>query len=219
MMRTAGPDLCGQPFFLHIFNFRFTKNVVLLQIDRLFLRNMKDDLLTDAFRKGDQRAFRRFFTHWYAKVWGFALKMTGQDWAADEIAQNVFCKIWAHRETIADMDSGNVSGYIFTITRNEVMDWFRSRKQMLKFQQEFVMKICEESHIEDKIDSGKALSIINKTVSSMPPVRRQVFIMSRYRHLTNSEIAAILGISRRTVEKHISISLAELRIVLSSQFF
>jgi len=175
---------------------------------------MADDLLIKALGRGEEKAFRLFFKGWYAKVYGFALKMTGQDWAADEIAQNVFWKIWTHRESIAGLDGGKLSGYIFMIVRNEVTDWFRSRKQLRKLQEEFVAATCEEADIEERMDCARALRIIDDTVRNMPPVRRQVFIMSRYGHRTNSEIAAVLGISRRTVEKHLSLSLAMLRRAL-----
>jgi RNA polymerase sigma-70 factor (ECF subfamily) len=45
----------------------------------------------------------------------------------------------------------------------------------------------------------------------MPPMRRQVFMMSRMEHLSYSEIAERLAISPRTVENHIILALKYLR--------
>lgn len=48
-------------------------------------------------------------------------------------------------------------------------------------------------------------------IGSMPEQRRRVFVMSRVDGLNNSEIAQRLGISKRTVETHISLALAQLK--------
>ena len=53
--------------------------------------------------------------------------------------------------------------------------------------------------------------ILDDTIASMPDQRRRIFIMSRRQFMTNDEIADKLGISKRTVEKHISLALRELR--------
>ena len=48
----------------------------------------------------------------------------------------------------------------------------------------------------------------------MPDRRREIFEMSRSQKLSNSEIAEKLGISVRTVEKHIENALADIRLKL-----
>lgn len=50
----------------------------------------------------------------------------------------------------------------------------------------------------------------------MPHTRRRVFSMSRYLELSNAQIADMLGISKRTVEKHISNALEQLRNELAT---
>ena len=45
----------------------------------------------------------------------------------------------------------------------------------------------------------------------MPEQRRKVFLMSRYRGLGNKEIAEQLGLSVRTVDRHINLALSSLR--------
>ena len=53
--------------------------------------------------------------------------------------------------------------------------------------------------------------LIDKIVEAMPEQRRKVFIMSRYRSMDNDAIASELGLSKRTVERHINLALNTLR--------
>lgn len=167
----------------------------------------------------EKNIFKYLFTTYYAKVHSYALKMTALDWVADEIAQNVFYKIWLHRDTIFEMTSrsdANIKGYIFMMTRNEVMDWWRSRDQIIKHQEQFIKEFFYETGIEKQLDMQNGLRLVERIVNSFPKTRKKVFVLSRYKHLSNSEIASFLGISKRTVEKHISLSLQQLRNELMS---
>ena len=57
---------------------------------------------------------------------------------------------------------------------------------------------------------------IQDCVEQMPPQRRRVFLMSRREALTNKEIASKLSLSEKTVERHITLALTELRKKYSS---
>lgn len=48
----------------------------------------------------------------------------------------------------------------------------------------------------------------------MPARRREIFLLSRQQHLSNAQIAQRLGLSVRTVEKHIELALQEIRRAL-----
>jgi RNA polymerase sigma factor (sigma-70 family) len=52
---------------------------------------------------------------------------------------------------------------------------------------------------------------ISEAVNDMPPVRKQVFEMSRERGMTYREIAETLSVSSKTVETHISKALKQIK--------
>ena len=171
-----------------------------------------------ALARGDMHAYRLLYSLYWHKVRSFVIKMTGEDWLAEEISQNVFVKIWNNRQRLNSESSDTLSGYIFTIARNEIMDWHRQRSKIRKFQENFAAEICEEISMPENIDADKMTEIINSEVSNMPPVRREVFISSRWLDLSNQEISDKLNISKRTVEKHLNLALKHLRCVLSEYF-
>lgn len=167
-----------------------------------------------------EKQFKEIFEALYPKVYGFALKALDQEWLAEEIAHTSFCKLWTHRNNleIKEKDVSDslplVSGYLFVITRNEINNYFRDRAQIEEYRAAFVSQMCVETRIEQRIDAATALEIVDRTVEAMPSVRREVISLSRFHNLSNDQIARKLGISKRTVEKHIQLALSQLRMEL-----
>jgi len=153
-------------------------------------------------------------------VYGFALNAVGQQWLAEEIAHTSFCKLWTHRDNLSTEGKSSsdafslASGYLFIITRNEVSNYYRECAQIGEFRSSFVAQICMETRVEQRIDAKNALAIIDRAIDAMPAMRREVFSLSRFRHMSNDQISRKLKISRRTVEKHIQLALSQLRMEL-----
>ena len=168
-----------------------------------------------------EKDFKDIFKRLYPKVHTFALKACGQKYLADDIAETVFLKLWTHREGIVLTDNAEqsfamASSYVFMIARNTVNDYFRELTQIEKYRSSFAKELCELTYVENRIDAKKCLEIVDSVVGKMPAARRKVFVLSRFQGMSNLDIAKKLQISKRTVEKHISDSLSQLRLELAS---
>lgn len=160
---------------------------------------------------GDINAFKLLFECYYPQVRFFTLGIVKDSFVADDIAQNVFIKVWTKRELIDSERKFN--NYLYSITKNEITDYFRSL--VISESLDSISSLKDDDHTDEMIESVYDLShikeLVMKEVDNMPPQRRIVFMMSRLQGLTNEEIASKLEISKRTVERHLNMALNILR--------
>ena len=175
----------------------------------------------DVFMGGNDSAlFERIFVFYYRKVYSYAFRAVRAGWVADEIASSIFYKLWLHHEEIFSgrkiTKIEDLNGYIFAMARNETANYFRESQRIEQVQERYAEQLSMEMNIQDRLDDKTCLDVIKNVIDSMPHTRRRVFSMSRYLELSNAQIADMLGISKRTVEKHISNALEQLRNELAT---
>jgi RNA polymerase sigma-70 factor, ECF subfamily len=84
---------------------------------------VRDDVLLRRAAKGDEESFTLLYRRNQAALYRFALRMTGNAWAAEEIVQDVFMTMMREPKKY-DPARGPVGGYLFGIARNRVMKHF-----------------------------------------------------------------------------------------------
>ncbi|MGM9741585.1 MAG: RNA polymerase sigma-70 factor [Candidatus Cryptobacteroides sp.] len=166
---------------------------------------------------GDKNAFASLYKAYAGKCINFALMLTKDEQAARDITHDVFVNVWRKRETISRVDS--FSNYLFRMMRNEIMDHFERNLINRRFLARQTLQDDDPiSFTDEKVDFDELQRLIAGALGKMPAQRREVFELSRYKGLTNNEIASRFGISVRTVEKHISNALSDIRKELKENF-
>lgn len=162
-----------------------------------------------------EKQFEKLFDEYYFRVIAFAQGFVKDHFAAEEIVQNVFLKLWFKRDVLEGIS--NMSAYIFKISRNEIVDYFRGKAAKSRIHMvELSSDVKSDSFSDQKLDYTILHGAIMNFISTMPEQRRKVFLMSRERNMSNAEIAKELNLSQRTVETHISKALSQLRDFLAT---
>lgn len=164
-----------------------------------------------ALAEGNEKAFDALFVEYNPKVLQFVMCFCHDKSEAENIVQELFMELWIKRERFIKIE--NLDNYLFISARNSAIHYVKQSlvycddKSACNVQSNYIsgeMKLCYE----------ELYSFIMNEIGSMPEQRRRVFVMSRVDGLNNSEIAQRLGISKRTVETHISLALEQLKKLL-----
>lgn len=177
------------------------------------MRDIKQDMderqLIELLKEGDPISFEILFQQYYVRFHNFVRNLIKDTQAAEDIVQNVFMKVWINRAQLRPDQS--IHNWIYVLTKHEVLNHIRDRKIYLQVEKLLIPDSSQFSAVEDMLQIRELDSRVREFIASMPEQRRRVFMMSRYRGLGNKEIAQMLGLSVRTVDRHINLALTSLR--------
>ena len=162
-------------------------------------------------KDGDAFYFKRVFDQYHQKLYFFILSKTKSEYIAEEVVQMAFTKLWQCRQTLKE--EYTISTQLFRIATTILIDYLRKYSN-----KDAVTAGLDVLDIEKGVDSttekmsGVELQKrISEAVNDMPPVRKQVFEMSREQGMSYREIAATLSVSSKTVETHIYKALKQIK--------
>lgn len=168
--------------------------------------------IIEELTEGNQEAFRMVFKAAYPQVRAFSKGFTKNDADADDIAQQVFIKLWTKRAILAKVR--NFETYLYTITKNTVLNHMASQKAFMVDISDVRNLSTENTSPLEQIEASDLQLLIDMTVENMPPQRQAVYKLSRVEGLSNDQIAEKLGLQKKTVENHLNLALGEIRKVL-----
>lgn len=174
---------------------------------------MYDARFIERLKKGDKESFRELVNSGYSLYLSFAHALLKDRDAAKDIVQNVFLKLYLHRDRLSP--EGNLHALILKSIRFEVANYLR-----LGFNYRRESDIPESTDDMTPLQSlyyDEISALVTEVLESMPDRRREVFEMSRFKGLSHAEIASALGLSVRTVEKHLELALRDLRQALGGK--
>ncbi len=128
---------------------------------------------------------------------------------ARDFTQEAFVRLWNNCAKVA---TEKARSFLFTTANRLFLDEADHRKVVLKFQQRSgVTESRMESNPEYLYRHREFKEQLEAAISSLPEKQRVVFLMSRIDKCPNKEIADMLDISVKAVEKHITSALKALK--------
>jgi RNA polymerase sigma-70 factor (ECF subfamily) len=122
---------------------------------------------------------------------------------AEDIAQETYLKLAAIPEP--DLEFGTLRALVFKIATNLAYDRFRARRVRGATSDAELDEVASDApSLEHIVDFEQGLALIKRTLLELEPRCRQVFLMRAHVGLDYEDIAAQLGISKRTVEREMA---------------
>lgn len=111
----------------------------------------RDDVLLRRAAKGDEEAFLLIYRRYQAAMYRFALRMTGNTWAAEEIVQDVFMTLMRDPKKY-DATRGALGAFLYGVARNRVM--------------KHLERLPREISLEEKNEDGTGSGIVLQDAST-----------------------------------------------------
>jgi RNA polymerase sigma-70 factor (ECF subfamily) len=180
------------------------------------IRNTTDKDLIKGVIEGNKNSFNDLYTLYRPLLMAFVFRYIKNREDSEEIVQDVFTRIWEQKEKI-DINL-SFKSFLFTITKNKIMDYFRKAKMESLFFQ-YITNYLETIHDTTNIaiNNKEIDNTITAAVKQLPEKRKMVFILSKKFNLTRSEIATFLNISENTVKNQLLEAIQFLRENLKNE--
>lgn len=170
-------------------------------------KKTSEQLLLKKISEGCVLSYETLFNTYWKRLYLYAFKVYNDEALCEDMVQEVFINLWERKE---NLNVNHLESYLFKSVKYKMANAIRD----LKFTDYHLSELHQISVNESTINSIEYKEFekeIDSLINTLPEKCRNVFIMSRYDHLSNAEIATKLNLSIRTVETHISNALKYLK--------
>ena len=159
----------------------------------------------------DQKAFEVFFDYFYPKLFNFSLQYVKLPSGAEEVVSDVIYNLLKDKNRLGSIE--RINAYLFQAVKNKSLSWLRDQKKNLKFErieqaEDYVLEVSDG--LEMLPMDRNVYELLESAVEKLPDQRKMVYKLIREEGLLLDEVAALLSISDRTVEKHLELAIKEL---------
>ena len=159
--------------------------------------------------------FKAIFDEHYQWLCDYIFKLSGDFDLTEDIVQEVFIDIWSKRTKIT---IHSLKSYLFRSCHNRFLEYVRKNKRkIIKTSLDDIrIETIYELYTEEEDCNNERIKQLSQAIEMLPPKCKQAFKLSKFENLKYQEIAEVMGISKKTVEIHLSKALSRLRSIAST---
>ncbi len=176
-----------------------------------------DIILLRRTAQGDEAAFEELIKRYQRQVFSTVYRYTGSPEDVEELAQEIFLKVWHNAAKFKERSS--FSTWLYRITVNHCLNY--KAKKIHRIQHVSIEEIAVSGNVPEGLktnpshDQNRRLAIIQQAIKELPKRQRAAFILAQYEDKSHQEIAEIMDISVSSVHSLIFRARIELQQKLS----
>jgi RNA polymerase sigma-70 factor (ECF subfamily) len=125
------------------------------------------------------------YTEFYKSLLAYVRTKIRSKEDAEDIMQNVFTKISARSESLSEKDK--VKHWLFTVTKNAVIDYYRTRSKKMTFQLD---EVLAEQILQEETEHNAGLeSCVSTMVNLLPAEYRDIIADAELRDMKQKDLA------------------------------
>jgi RNA polymerase sigma-70 factor (ECF subfamily) len=166
-------------------------------------------------RSRDREALGRFFDRYFDRIHGLACRLLGDRPAAEDVAQEVFLKVYRACDRLDP--ARDPWPWLVAITCNACREHWRGRHVRASARavplEDVVEREADPEAVDDpaaSVDRGRRAERVQRALAELPPPLREVVVLHDWRGHSHQEIAEMLGATYVAIRKRYSRALAAL---------
>lgn len=156
----------------------------------------------------NKEKFKEIFNSYFDAIRNYVFYKTSDEELAQDIAQDVFTLLWKKKDSI---ELTNVKALLYKMASDLVITHYRKNSVRLNFSKNIVLEETDNRNPTTDLEYEDLAKRYTKTLESLTPEQREVFLMSREESMKYHEIAERLGLSVKAIEKRMSTALKILK--------
>ncbi len=168
----------------------------------------RDDVLLKRSARGDEDAFTQLYRRNQAQIYRFALRMTGHDWAAEEIVQDVFMTLVRDPKKY-DAARGPLGAFLYGVARNRVMKHLERQPREFSLEvknsegERQLMDVADERTPAHWAEIRERRERVRSAVQSLPLEFRETVVLCELEEMSYEEAAQALDCPIGTVRSRL----------------
>jgi RNA polymerase sigma-70 factor (ECF subfamily) len=181
---------------------------------------MADSDLISRATGGDPAAFQSIVERHRSMVYRVAYQFAGNHYDAEDIAQEVFIKVYRSLDRFRQ--DAQLTSWLYRIAMNACIDHRRRQNPAAAapFSEDAQVRLHntpeESPGPEDHAYAGELGQVLETEIARLPKGQRIVFIMRHHQGLKLCEIADALGLAEGTVKRQLHAAVHRLRETLAA---
>ena len=182
-----------------------------------------DRVLLESYLSGNKSAISQLIERHSRRVRDYIRMLVKDRDAAEDIFQETFIKAVRVIDEGRYTHNGKFLSWILRIAHNQVIDYFRARRQNKALTEAEAgydvlgsLRLAEQT-VEDRLVAQQIESDIRSLIEALPPEQREVVFMRYFTGLSFKEIAEQTGVSINTALGRMRYALINLRRMIKEK--
>lgn len=156
----------------------------------------------------DKHVFANLHQKYAKDLHDFIYFKFGSQHNPNDKVQVAFMKLW---ENCKKVKPEKAKSYLFSIANNTTLNVIKHKKVVLNYELKYDKSKSNHQDPQFLLEEQEYMKKYQKALSNLTEEKRAAFLLNRVEGKKHKEIAELLGISRKAVEKRIYTALEQLR--------
>ncbi|QNO15628.1 RNA polymerase sigma factor [Alkalicella caledoniensis] len=176
---------------------------------------MREELLIESFKRGDESAFIEIYELYFQEVYNFVAYSVNGD-VREDITQDIFMKVYKSMRKFKGKCS--IKTWVFNIAKRTIYDWYRLKKNVFNID-DYESLLTERDTPEKVFEKKERISFLVQGLNDLKEDHKMVILLRKFHGFSIKETSNIMGYSEGKIKTILHRGLKALKENLENDYF